>query len=111
MQSETITARTVCSQVSGRLGTALAASSSQPVDTYRAPLLARVHLRLGLWSWTAEVRHPVPAADEHIQCLAAGQWACAGDRRCSRDISINMGPAGVGVGLQTAQGLLRPLSI
>lgn len=40
--------------VSGSGGISVAGGA--PVDAYRAPLLARVHLRLGLWSWTAEVR-------------------------------------------------------
>jgi hypothetical protein len=43
-------------QVPGRPSSGLAAPSQQAVHAYRAPLLARVHLRLGLWSWTAEVR-------------------------------------------------------
>ena len=52
------TAHLYPSNVGGRASSSHLVSLGTEASTaaYRAPLLARVHLRLGLWSWTAEVR-------------------------------------------------------
>ena len=68
-------------QVLRRPSSGLAAPSRQAVHAYRAPLLARVHLRLGLWSWTAEV-HIGFIIESDLPCIRKREH-CPGRRRCA----------------------------
>lgn len=51
-------------RIEGPAGSKMLGVQSAAGGGYRAPLLARVHLRLGIWTWTYEVKMAKLAADQ-----------------------------------------------